>query len=100
VKVDWRQGDVAFPPIGDERFDVVTATFVLSELSADLAVLAVRSMSDALRPGGHLVIADQGSPRATGPRLLAALPRGLLAIISFFVLQQVDPARRHPLRAA
>ncbi|HVC77633.1 MAG TPA: methyltransferase domain-containing protein [Candidatus Micrarchaeaceae archaeon] len=99
VTVDWRQGDIAFPPIGDERFDIATATFALSELSRDMAALAVRRLARALRPGGRLVVADEGLLERPALRLLAAIPRFLLAIGSFFVLQQLAPARRHPWRS-
>jgi ubiquinone/menaquinone biosynthesis C-methylase UbiE len=99
VTVDWRQGEAAFPPIGDEQFDVVTATFVLSELSRDLAALAVRRMAEALRPGGQLLIADEVTPERPAARILVSIPRSILALLSFAVLEQFAPTRRHPWAA-
>lgn len=99
VSVEWREGDIAFPPIGDEQFDVATATFVLSELSRELAELAVRRMADALRPGGRLILADETRPHSPLLRLLAAIPRSLLWAVSFLILQQFAPTRRHPWTA-
>ncbi len=96
VVVDWRQGDLVFPPLDTERFDIATAMFVLSELSSEEACLAVRRMAEHLRPGGRLVIADEVTPSAPMPRSLSAIARSVLGVISFFVLQQLAPPRRHP----
>ncbi len=98
VTVTWRQGDVAFPPLGDERFDVATATFVLGELSWDEAALAVRRMAEALRPGGRLVIADEAPSNRAVLRLLGAIPRSILQVVSFAILQELVPPRRHAWR--
>ena len=95
VTVDWRQGDVALPPLGAEQFDVATATFVLSELSREEAALAVRRLAESIRPGGRLVIADEAPPSRAVLRFLSAIPRSLLAIVSFAVLQRLAPTRRH-----
>lgn len=100
VDVDWRAGDAAFPPLEeDPPFDVATATFVLSELSRDLAALAIRRLAEALRPGGRLVIADEAPPTQPVLRLAASIPRAVLGVLSFAVMQQLAPTRRHPWRA-
>jgi ubiquinone/menaquinone biosynthesis C-methylase UbiE len=96
VAVDWRQGEASFPPLDDGPYDVATATFVLSELSIDLARLSVHRMAEAVRPGGRIVIADEATPTSPILRLLTAIPRALLSILSFAVLQQLAPTRRHP----
>jgi ubiquinone/menaquinone biosynthesis C-methylase UbiE len=98
VAIDWRQGEASFPPLADRPYDVATATFVLSELSLDLARLAVHRMAETVRPGGRVVIADEATPISPIPRFLAAIPRALLAVLSFAVLQQLAPTRRHPWR--
>ncbi len=95
VSVDFREGDVAFPPLGDERFDVATATFVLGELSPDLAALAVRRMAEALRPGGRIVLADEVPPASLVPRVLVAIARAVQWVVSFAALQEAAPSRRH-----
>lgn len=99
VTIDLRPGDAAFPPIGRSRFDVVTATFVLGELSSDLATMAVRRLASAARPGGLVVIADEVPAPSPILRLLATLPRAVLAVLSFVALQQLSPSRHHPWRA-
>jgi len=98
VAVDFRQGDVAFPPLGGERFDVATATFVLGELSGDSAALVLRRAAEALSPGGRLVIADEVAPASLGARFLVGLLRAVQWVVSFLVLEQVAPTRRHPWR--
>jgi 2-polyprenyl-3-methyl-5-hydroxy-6-metoxy-1,4-benzoquinol methylase len=99
VEVEFRRGDATFPPIGRRRFDVVTATFVLGELSADMAEIVTRRLAAAARPGGLVVIADETPPTDPILRMLAAVPRALLALGSFFVFQQLRPSRRHPWRS-
>lgn len=96
VAVDWRRGDIGSLPLGESSFDIATATFVLGELSEEMAALAVRRMAEDLCPGGRLMIADEARPDRAVPRLLSAILRSLLAIASFAVLQRVAPARRHP----
>jgi ubiquinone/menaquinone biosynthesis C-methylase UbiE len=99
VTVDWRAGEVSSPSVDGQSFDLVTATFVLSELSRDLAELAVRRLAEALRPGGRLIVADEAPPTQPLVRVLAAIPRAILWLLSFVALQQLAPTRRHPWRA-
>jgi ubiquinone/menaquinone biosynthesis C-methylase UbiE len=99
VEVDLRQGDIAFPPVGEERFDVVSATFVLGELSSELAALAVRRLAESLRPGGRLVIADEAPPETLPGRLLGGAVRAVQGAVAFMALQQLAPSRRHRWRA-
>lgn len=96
VTVDFRIGDVAFPPLEGERFDVATATFVLGELSRDSAALVLRRAAEALQPGGRLVIADEVVPDALGARLLTGLARAVQWAVSFLVLEKLAPTHRHP----
>jgi ubiquinone/menaquinone biosynthesis C-methylase UbiE len=96
VSIELREADAAAPVPGERPFDVATATFVLGELSLDEATLAVRRLAEAVRAGGLVVIADEVAPPSRPARMAAAVPRALLWIISFFVLQQYAPTRRHP----
>jgi 2-polyprenyl-3-methyl-5-hydroxy-6-metoxy-1,4-benzoquinol methylase len=96
VSVELREADAAAPVPGERPFDVATATFVLGELSLDEATLAVRRLAEAVRAGGLVVIADEVAPPSRLARVAAAVPRALLWIIAFFVLQQYAPTRRHP----
>ncbi len=98
VTVDWRQGDIVFPPLYGERFDVAVATYVLGELSAEEASLALRRMAESLRPGGRLIIADEVPAAGLLRRSLTGMTRSLLSVVSFVALQQVAPPRRHPWR--
>ena len=99
VQVDFREGRA--PTLSLERselFDVATATFVLSELSRDEALFTVRSMAEAVRPGGHLIIADEAASRHPLLWLLGELQRLVFGVIAFAVLQKLAPTRRHPWR--
>lgn len=103
VSITFRQGRLPILPLPREAFhgafDVATATFTLSELSRDEAALAVRSMSEAVRPGGRVIIADEAVPGVAAVRLFAALQRLLFAVLAFTILQKLAPTRRHPLSA-
>jgi ubiquinone/menaquinone biosynthesis C-methylase UbiE len=98
VAVDWRQADAVFPALDAEQFDVATAVFVLSELSYELALLALRRMAAAVRPGGRIVIADESAPDGLALRVLSAAERSVMRLVSFAALQQLAPTRRHPWR--
>jgi SAM-dependent methyltransferase len=57
--VEWRQGDVAHPPLAEAEwgtFDVAHARFILEHVPEPLGV--VRQMVRAVRPGGRIVLAD------------------------------------------
>jgi SAM-dependent methyltransferase len=58
-RVEFRQGDVFAPPIGENEwgtFDLAHARFLLEHVPDPLAV--VRIMVRAVRPGGRIVLAD------------------------------------------
>jgi len=99
VSVTFREGHLPILAKSSETFDVVTATFVLSELSHDEAALAVRSMAEAVRPGGRVIIADEATSSATAVRLISTAQRLFFEVIAFAILQELAPTRLHPLRA-
>ena len=98
LEVGFREGDVAILPLRGEVFDVATATFVLGELSLDEATLSVRSMAEAVRPGGRVIIVDETAPHNPFLRLISALQRLPFALVAFLVLQKLAPTHRHPWR--
>ena len=58
-RVDFREGDVADPPLGSGewgKFDVAHARFILEHVSDPL--LVVRQMMRALKPGGRILLLD------------------------------------------
>ncbi len=99
VAVTFREGRLPILSTSGETFDVATATFVLSELSRDEAALAIRSMAEAVRPGGRVIIADEAVSRAPTVRFFSAVQRILFAALAFAILQELAPTRQHPLRA-
>jgi SAM-dependent methyltransferase len=54
--VEFRQGDVLDFHLGDERFDLAHTRFLLEHLPDPLRV--VKTMVQAVRPGGRIVLAD------------------------------------------
>jgi len=96
VQVDFRVGQAPILPVSGELFDVATATFALSELSRDEALLTVRAMAEAVRPGGRVIIADEALPRHPLLWLFGELQRLLFGVIAFAVLQELAPTHRHP----
>lgn len=99
VSVEFHDGRLPLLSLPDATFDVVTATFVLSELSRDEAALAIRSMAEVVHPGGLLIIADEALPATLTLRLFSALQRFLVALIAFVLLEKLALTHRHPLRA-
>ncbi|HVC35725.1 MAG TPA: methyltransferase domain-containing protein [Chloroflexota bacterium] len=99
VTVDFRVGQAPILPVTRERFDVATATFALSELSRDEALLTVRAMAEVVRPGGRVIIADEVPPRNPLFWLFGELQRLLFGVIAFALLQELAPTHRHPWRA-
>jgi len=76
----------------DESFDVVASTLVFSELSPDERNYALNHCRRVLRPGGHLVLADEVRPRGRAGRLLHALLRIPLAVVTFVLTQTTTRA--------
>jgi ubiquinone/menaquinone biosynthesis C-methylase UbiE len=100
VRIDFRLGRAPVLPTHGVVFDVASATFLLSELSGEEATLTIRAMAQSLRPGGRLIIADEGLPHHMLLRLASAVQRLLFAVIAFTLLEQLTPTRRQDWRAA
>ena len=68
-------------------FDLVTATLVFSELSADEQRYALRHAHRVLKPGGRLALADEVRPRSLCKRILHGAIRLPVAILTFAMTQ-------------
>lgn len=68
------EGDVlsAERLFGDEKFDVITANFLLSELGPEEREAALEQVAGLLSPGGRFVVADEVVPERCLRRALAA----------------------------
>lgn len=55
---DLRSADATELPFPDNRFDLVTASLILHELTSPVQQGVVAEMVRVTRPGGHLLIAD------------------------------------------
>lgn len=78
--------------LADERFDVVMATLVFSELSPEEQDYALRHASRVLRAGGRLAIADEARPRGLAHRLLHGAARAPLLLVTFALTQTTTRA--------
>ncbi len=82
------EGDVLLADrlFGGERFDVITASFLLSELTLDEREAIVHQVECLLRPGGRFIVADQLVPDRCLRRALTAGLRwplvGLAGLVS------------------
>jgi ubiquinone/menaquinone biosynthesis C-methylase UbiE len=83
--------EMAAVEIGDrfapDGFDAVAGSLVLSEMSPDERVYVLRAARRVLRPGGRLVLADEVRPEGRLARVLHALRRWPLAVVTWLVTQ-------------
>ncbi len=82
----------------DEKLDVVTATFALSEISPDEAEMVVADLAEHLKPGGKMIVADEARPAKAFQRLVSGLQRAIVALLTFLIIEE-RPTRLHDLRA-
>jgi demethylmenaquinone methyltransferase/2-methoxy-6-polyprenyl-1,4-benzoquinol methylase len=76
--------DTAF---ADATFDAVTSTLVFSELSDDEVAYVLAECRRILRPGGHLLVADEVMPASRLGKLGTFLFRLPFAAITFVLTQ-------------
>jgi demethylmenaquinone methyltransferase/2-methoxy-6-polyprenyl-1,4-benzoquinol methylase len=82
----------------DERFDLVTATLVFSELSRDEQAYVLHQAYRVLKPGGRLILTDEVKPTQVCWRFLHAVIRLPVLLLAFALTQTVtrpvdDPER-------
>jgi ubiquinone/menaquinone biosynthesis C-methylase UbiE len=97
VEVSLRRGYAQSPPLDGERFDAITATFTLSEMSPDEAEMVVADMAARLKVGGRMIVADEARPTHFLLRLNSGLQRAVVALLTFIAIEE-RPTRRHDLR--
>lgn len=80
--------------LGAERFDRIVATLSFSEMSKDELDHVLRAASDALKPDGRLIVADEVPPGRWWQRILACLIRWPLAALTFLLTRNTTHALR------
>jgi demethylmenaquinone methyltransferase/2-methoxy-6-polyprenyl-1,4-benzoquinol methylase len=73
----------------DESIDTVISTLVFSELSTDERIYVLEESRRILRGDGLLIIADETRPRSVPGRLIYALVRIPLAVLTFIFTQSI-----------
>jgi len=71
----------------DNRFDLITATLVMSELYPEERRWALREFRRILKPSGTLVLADEVKPKKWLHRVLYFLARLPLAFVTYVIAQ-------------
>jgi ubiquinone/menaquinone biosynthesis C-methylase UbiE len=97
VEVNFKRGHAQNPLLDDEPFDVITATFALSEMSSDEAEMVVADMAARLKVGGRMIVADEARPTNFLLRLSSGLQRAVVAFLTFIAIEE-RPTRLHDLR--
>ena len=78
-----------------EYYDIVMSGLCFSELSADELTFALQQIKKILKPGGHLLIVDEVSPRSFFKRVIYGLARLPLVIISYLITQTTTKTVKH-----
>ena len=97
VEVDFRHAQAQSLDL-EKKFDVVAATFTLSEISPDEAEMVVADLAEHLKPGGKLIVADEARPTKAFQRFVSGFQRAVVALLTFLIIEE-RPTRLHNLRA-
>lgn len=96
VRLEER-GVAGMDALEDESFDLVAATLVFSELSADERAWTLRHAFRVLRPGGRLGLVDEVTPEGRAGKLLHRAVRLPLILLTFALTQTTtQPVDRLP----
>jgi len=82
----------------EKKFDAVTVTFALSEISPDEVEMVVADLAEYLKPGGKMIVADEARPTKAPQRMVSGLQRAIVALLTFIAIEE-RPTRLHDLRA-
>jgi ubiquinone/menaquinone biosynthesis C-methylase UbiE len=96
VEVDFRRAQAQSLEL-NEKFDVVTATFTLSEISPDEAEMVVADLAEHLKRCGKMIVADEARPAGTLQRIVSGFQRAIVALLTFIAIEE-RPTRLHDLR--
>ncbi len=77
-----------------ESYDAVTCGLCLSELSEDEVAYALGQSLRLLKRGGLFLVADETRPESWWLRLLVAITRALLVVLTYLITQQTTHAFR------
>jgi ubiquinone/menaquinone biosynthesis C-methylase UbiE len=97
IEVDFRLAQAQSLDL-EKKFDVMTATFTLSEISPDEAEMIVADLAEHLKPGGKIIVADEARPAKALQRIVSGLQRAIVALLTFLIIEE-RPTRLHDLRA-
>jgi ubiquinone/menaquinone biosynthesis C-methylase UbiE len=97
VEVNFIRGYAQSPLLDDASFDIITATFALSEMSPDEAEMVVADMAARLKVGGRMIVADEARPTHFLLRLSSGLQRAVVAFLTFIAIEE-RPTCQHDLR--
>ncbi len=96
VEVSFLEGQAQGMEV-EGPFDVVAATFTLSEISPAEAEWVVFGMASRLRMGGRMILADESRPTNPLMRLFSGVQRAIAWLLTFAFLEE-RPTRLHDLR--
>jgi ubiquinone/menaquinone biosynthesis C-methylase UbiE len=97
IEVDFRLAQAQSLDL-EKKFDAMTATFTLSEISPDEAKMIVADLAEHLKPDGKIIVADEARPAKALQRVVSELQRAIVALLTFLIIKE-RPTRLHDLRA-
>jgi demethylmenaquinone methyltransferase/2-methoxy-6-polyprenyl-1,4-benzoquinol methylase len=97
IEVDFRLAQAQSLNLNG-KFDVVTATFTLGEISPDEAEMVVADLAEHLKPGGKMIVADEARPTKAFQHIVSGFQRAIVALLTFLIIEE-RPTRLHNLRA-